>query len=166
VREVFSRDIFGLSVSAVSERLSRESAPQPPAVASDRDVLAYVRLKPGAIGYVSAGADVQGVKVVGLGKAAAGPQPIPIGNMPPPEKIVDASAVYPVVARTARVQGSVDLMVVVGANGNVEQARVLHSVPLLDDAAIAAVKKWKYKPTIVNGVAVPISMMVRITFQL
>lgn len=163
VREAFSRDIFGVPPSAMAPR----TGAQPPTVASDRDVLAYVRLKPGSIGYVSASADVQGVKVVAVGKVAAASLPLALtADMPAPEKLVGGDPVYPQVARTARVQGSVDVMVVIGTTGSVEQARVLHSIPMLDDAAIAAVKKWKYRPTVVNGVAVQVSMMVRVNFSL
>ena len=86
--------------------------------------------------------------------------------MPPPEKIFDVPPVYPGVAKTARLQGVVDVEIVVGTTGNVEQARVMHSVHSLDEAAVAAIKQWKYKPTIINGVAVPVVMMVHVAFTL
>src|SRR5687767_4547048 len=53
VRDAFARDLPGSATVATGE-------PPTPAVASDRDVLAYVRLKPGAIGYVSSSASVDG----------------------------------------------------------------------------------------------------------
>jgi ABC-type phosphate transport system substrate-binding protein len=67
VREVFSSHALGLPAWVVAEtwgRLADDGGHPPPALASDGEVLAYVRLKPGAIGYVSLDADVQGVKVV------------------------------------------------------------------------------------------------------
>lgn len=44
--------------------------------------------------------------------------------------------------------------------------KVLRSVPLLDDAAITAVRQWEYTPTLLNGVPVPIIMTVTVNFQL
>jgi protein TonB len=44
--------------------------------------------------------------------------------------------------------------------------RVLRSIPLLDQAAVDAVRQWKYTPTFLNGVAVPIVMTVTINFTL
>jgi TonB family protein len=168
VREVFSHDIFGAPASVIAGRGGPGG--QPPAVASDRDVLAYVRLKPGAIGYVSASADVQGVRVVSIGKASASTAPAPMmvgGKVPVPDKILDVPPVYPDTARTARLQGSVDLVIVIGPGGAVENARTLAKAPpLLEQAAIAAVKQWKYRPTLVNGVPVPVTMTVRISFAL
>ena len=50
--------------------------------------------------------------------------------------------------------------------GNVTNVRVLRSIPLLDQAAIDAVKQWKYEPTLLNGVPVPIVMTVTVNFAL
>ena len=102
VREGFSRDVLGLPVPAAIDRI-REVAKvsggnPPPAVASDREVLAYVRLKTGAIGYVSLAADVSGVKVVAVGgktehalpgtsSSSVAASPLPVGGrigMPQP----------------------------------------------------------------------------------
>ena len=63
-------------------------------------------------------------------------------------------------------QGTVDLSIVIDAAGNVEQAKVVRSIPQLDSAAIDAVRKWKFSPTVVNGVAVPVTMVVHVTFAL
>ncbi len=43
---------------------------------------------------------------------------------------------------------------------------ILRSVPLLDDAAVAAVRQWEYTPTLLNGVAVPIATTVTMNFHL
>jgi protein TonB len=45
-------------------------------------------------------------------------------------------------------------------------ARVVRSIPLLDGAALEAVKKWRYEPTLVNGQPVPVRMMTTINFTL
>jgi TonB family protein len=141
-------------------------------VASDREVLAFVRLKPGAIGYVSAGATVQGVKVVAVGGAGArggdlAQEPLPVGGaVKAPVKVVDARPTYPELAKQTRSQGMVELEIIVGPTGDVEQARVIKSIPLLDRAALDAVRKWKYAPTIVNGMAVPVKLNVGLAFGL
>ena len=70
VRQDFYREVLGVSVSAAIDQWKRIAGPgfgeAPPTVATDREVLAFVRLKRGAIGYVSAAANVQGVKVVAV----------------------------------------------------------------------------------------------------
>jgi len=71
VREVFSSHALGMPAWVVAEtwdRLADAGGHPPPALASDGEVLAFVRRKPGAIGYVSLDADVQGVKVVFVAK--------------------------------------------------------------------------------------------------
>jgi len=55
---------------------------------------------------------------------------------------------------------------VIGVNGRVTEARVLRSVALLDRAALDAVQQWRYSPTLLNGVAVPVILTVRVNFAL
>lgn len=172
VREIFSRDALGLPATAVVDkwrRVADAGGNAPPALASDREVLAYVRLKPGAIGYVSLDADVQGVKVVFVANARAGDMQPPMSggrSVPMPEKIVHVQPEYPTLARANRVQGTVEVEVVIGPGGDVEKTRVMRSIPILDDAAVAAVRRWKYKATVIDGTAVPVTMVVRIAFTL
>jgi protein TonB len=64
------------------------------------------------------------------------------------------------------VQGAVTLEAILDATGKVESVRVLESVPLLDDAALRAVRQWRYTPTELNGVPVPVLMTVTIRFSL
>lgn len=179
IREGFSRDVLGVPVPTAIDR-SREAAKAvganpPPSMASDREVLAYVRLKPGAIGYVSLAADVSGVKVVSVaGKTdhvveglTASKQPLPVGGpIPMPQRLVTTQPIYPPIARTAKVQGTVEVSIVVDAFGNVSTAKVVKSISQLDSAALDAVKKWKYSPTVVNGVAVPVTLVVGVSFAL
>ena len=178
VREGFSKDVLGLSVPAAVDRMREASAVAganpPPALASDREVLAYVRLKPGAIGYVSLAADITGVKVIAVGGktehalAGGAPQmPLPVGGrIAMPQRLVHAQPVYPALAKIGKVQGTVEISVVIDAGGNIEKAQVVRSIPQLDSAAIEAVRKWKFSPTVVNGVAVPVTMVVQVTFAL
>jgi len=74
--------------------------------------------------------------------------------------------VYPPVARSTRVQGVVFIETVIGPNGKVSGAKVVRSIPLLDQAALEAVRQWEFTPTIVNGVAVPLVTTVTVTFSL
>jgi protein TonB len=172
LRQAFSREVLGMTPSAAVQRMAAASNGEPPlSVATDREVLAYVRLKPGAIGYVSASTPVPGVKVVPIGRGSEGAsytgQPLAVGGaIQAPTRITDVRPKYPEIARTARVQGTVELQIVIGTSGVVESARVLTSIPALDDAALEAVRQWKFAPTLVNGTAVPVTMPVRLTFVL
>ncbi len=94
-------------------------------------------------------------------------QPVRVGgDISPPKKIKDANPVYPDIARQARVQGIVILEAIIDPSGNVTNVRVLRSIPLLDQSAVQAVKQWKYEPTRLNGVPVPIVMTVTVNFAL
>jgi protein TonB len=83
-----------------------------------------------------------------------------------PKKIADVRPVYPAIAQSARVQGSVILEAVINERGAVERIKVLRSIPLLDGAAIAAVQAWRYTPTTLNGVPVSVLMTITINFTL
>ncbi len=86
------------------------------------------------------------------------------GDIREPRKIQDMRPNYPSAALAARVQGLVILEADVDTTGKVVQANVLRSIPLLDQAAVDAVLQWRYEPTLVNGVAVPIRMTVTVNF--
>jgi len=86
------------------------------------------------------------------------------GHIKPPTKIKDVKPVYPAVAQAARVAGEVTIEATIGPDGKVADARVVRSIPLLDQAALDAVRQWEYTPTLLNGVPVPILMTVTITF--
>jgi len=64
------------------------------------------------------------------------------------------------------VQGVVILEALLGPDGNVQDARILRSIPLLDQAAIDAVKQWEFTPTLLNGTPVPVIMTVTVQFSL
>lgn len=84
----------------------------------------------------------------------------------PPRKIRDVPPSYPPVAQAARVQGVVILEAVVGGDGRVTEVKVLRSVPLLDDAAIAAVRQWVYTPGMRCGRPVPVIVTTNVSFQM
>lgn len=88
------------------------------------------------------------------------------GDLRPPKKIKDAPPEYPAIAQQARVQGVVILEARIDERGNVTDARPLRSIPLLDQAAIDAVRQWQYEPALRNGVQVPVLMTVTVNFSL
>ena len=87
------------------------------------------------------------------------------GKIEPPIKMNDVKPVYPAIAQNAGVTGVVIIEATIGPDGKVIDAKVLRSVPLLDQAALDAVRQWEYKPTLLNGVAVPVIMTVTINFK-
>jgi protein TonB len=99
------------------------------------------------------------------GKSAQAPIEVG-GAVATPQKKSHVQPVYPAMARQSRVQGTVSLSIVISTTGAVERATVVRSIPALNDAAITAVKQWKYTPTVVNGAAVPVSMVVHVNFAL
>jgi protein TonB len=54
----------------------------------------------------------------------------------------------------------------IGLTGMVEDVRILRSIPLLDAAALEAVRQWEYSPTLLNGVPVPVLITVTVNFTL
>ena len=99
------------------------------------------------------------------GKSAQAPIEVG-GAVAAPLKRAHVAPVYPAMARQTRTQGLVSLSIVINASGAVERATVVKSIPALNDAAITAVRQWKYTPTIVNGNAVPVTMVVHVNFAL
>ena len=88
------------------------------------------------------------------------------GKIKPPIKMNDVAPVYPAIAKNANVSGVVIIEATIGTDGKVIDAKVLRSVPLLDQAALDAVRQWEYAPTLLNGVPVPVVMTVTINFKL
>ncbi len=74
--------------------------------------------------------------------------------------------VYPVIARDARVQGTVQLSASIAPNGAVEDLHVMSGSPLLIAAAEDAVKQWKYQPTYLNGKPVEVLTEIDVKFTL
>jgi TonB family protein len=88
------------------------------------------------------------------------------GNIRTPTKTRDVKPVYPVDAQAARAQGVVILEAIIGADGNIANARVLRSIPMLDAAALSAVSQWQFTPAELNGQRVPVIMTVTVNFSL
>ena len=84
------------------------------------------------------------------------------GGITPPRRF--GNPAYPADALAAGVDGIVVAEILVNDAGVVADARVLKSVPPLDEAALKAVREWRYDPTIVDGKAVPVRMTVTVSF--
>ena len=87
-------------------------------------------------------------------------------DVKPPRLVKEVSPVYPEIARVAEVQGVVILGVKADEEGKVKDVIVLRSIPLLDQAAIDAVRQWVYEPLVIEGKAVPVVFTVTVRFQL
>jgi TonB family protein len=83
-----------------------------------------------------------------------------------PTKTKNVAPVYPAIAQDAKVQGVVILETLIGVDGKITNARVLRSVPMLDQAALDAVMQWEFTPTRLNGQPVPVLMTVTVQFTL
>jgi protein TonB len=88
------------------------------------------------------------------------------GQIKEPKKLKNVNPEYPDIAKQARVQGVVILECTISPQGKVTDVKVLRGIPLLDQAAIDAVKQWVYTPTLLNGVPVPVIMTVTVNFKL
>src|SRR5262245_15891766 len=115
----------------------------------------------GALGGVEGGVEggvpggVVGGIVGGLPEAPPPPpavKPVRVGgHIHPPKQVHRVDPVYPDLARGGRVQGMVVIEAHVGTDGIVKDARVLRGIILLDDAALAGVRPWRYQPLLING---------------
>ena len=90
----------------------------------------------------------------------------PGGNVKAPTRTTYVPPAYPPIAISARVAGTVIIEAVIGIDCTVRDAKILRSIPLLDDAALAAVRQWRYTPTTLNGIPVPVVMTVSVRFEI
>jgi protein TonB len=88
------------------------------------------------------------------------------GAVRPPTKIKHVPPIYPEDAKAAGVQGVVIVEITIDAQGRVEDARILRSVPLLDQAAVDAILQWEFAPTLLNGEPTAVLMTVTVQFSL
>ena len=125
-----------------------------------------------AIGVERGIGAVDGFGTVQAIETAPPPVPTPLApvrlaaDMQPPRKLVHVDPTYPQIAQAAHIEGIVILDTVIGADGRVSAVRVLRSIPALDQAAIDAVKRWTFTPTLLHGRPVPIAMTVTVRFAL
>jgi len=169
--------------SAARARRSATQSPPLPTVASNAVPLVTpdgIRPETGLETLADPAAAVDGL-VTGVpgGDAAAidipPPPPPPPAPLPPvrvgsgirpPQKVHHVAPIYPAIAQSARVSGVVILDAVIKEDGSVTDVRVLRSIPLLDHAAIDAVRQWRFTPTLLNGRAVAVVMTVTVAFSM
>lgn len=97
----------------------------------------------------------------------ATPKVIRVGGQVEASKVISAPPpTYPVLAKDARIGGTVQLDAMIGKDGHIENLEVLSGPALLINAAMDAVKKWTYRPTILNGNPVRVETQIVVNFQL
>jgi protein TonB len=92
--------------------------------------------------------------------------PISVSHMSEGDLISKILPTYPPLARTARLQGQVVLQAVISKQGAIENLRVLSGHPLLVPAAIEAVRKWRYRPYILNNEPVEVETQITVNFSM
>jgi protein TonB len=125
----------------------------------------------GMPGGVEGGVDggIVGGIIGDLPQVTAAPpvEPVRIGGLVrPPRRINYVAPEYPVLAQRARMRGVVIVEAIIGADGKVKEAKILRGIPMLDEAALTAVRRWVYTPTLIRGVPAPVVMAVTVTFDL
>jgi len=88
------------------------------------------------------------------------------GDIQAPALVRRVEPEYPPVAVAGKITGTVILEATVDEAGAVTDVKVLRSILLLDQAAVKAVKQWRYQPLVLNGQAVPFILVVTLTFNL
>jgi protein TonB len=162
--------------SAPSEYRSPGVAPieAPPEIAPERDVTdAPAGQIAGDVRGVETGV-VGGIDLPGIGLQIESPPPPPASRVPirlhagmqAPRKIVNVPPRYPVHAQLAHIEGVVVLDAVIDPTGRVTDVQVTRSIQLLDQAAIDAVRQWRFTPTLLNGEPVSILLTVTVRFTL
>jgi protein TonB len=134
----------------------------------------------GLVGGVPGGV-VDGIPGGGLSEVLRGTGSAPVLAKTPaptpkrirvPARIAEANLVYDVApkyppeAGRARIEGTVLLLAVIGKDGTVEDVRVEKGLPVLAQAAIEAVKQWRYRPYLLNGEPVEVDSQITINFTL
>ena len=104
---------------------------------------------------------------VGVPQADTPPQRIRVaGNVQAAMVLQKVPPIYPQLAKSARIEGTVHLAVLIAKDGTVEDVRVLGGPALLIQAAMDAVKQWIYRPTLLNGQRVTVETTVDVNFAL
>ncbi|MCB1008712.1 MAG: energy transducer TonB [Acidobacteria bacterium] len=89
------------------------------------------------------------------------------GDVRPPEKISAPQPQYTEIARKARIQGVVIVQAIIDKQGNVTNVKVLKGLPMgLEEAAVDAIKQWKFRPATLNGKPVTVYYNLTVNFKL
>ncbi|HKS81377.1 MAG TPA: energy transducer TonB [Candidatus Acidoferrales bacterium] len=134
------------------------------------DVVGMVGGVPGGIAGGSAGGVLGGI----IGGAGSGPPPPPRpkaplrvgGNVMQASLVHMVQPLYPQIAKTAHISGTVVLHAIIGTDGTVQDLQYISGPPLLMRSAMDAVKQWRYRPTMLNGEAVQVDTTISVVFTL
>ncbi|HXJ17714.1 MAG TPA: TonB family protein [Candidatus Polarisedimenticolia bacterium] len=110
----------------------------------------------------------------GVGPVIAPPPPKPVtparirvgGNVQAASLVRKVQPVYPQIARTAHVSGTVVLHAIIAKDGTIQELQYVTGPPLLMRAAMDAVREWRYKPTLLNGEPVEVDTTISVVFSL
>ncbi len=92
--------------------------------------------------------------------------PLHLSNLVPGQIIRRVQPAYPHLATVTRTQGAVVLHAIISREGTIEQLQVLSGHPLLDQAALDAVKQWRFRPYILNGQPIEVETEITVNFIL
>jgi protein TonB len=124
---------------------------------------------PGGVAGGSMGGVLGGV-IGGMGTAPPKPKPtgpIRVGGNVQAARIVNrVQPVYPPLARQTRISGTVRLHAIISKDGTIQQLEVISGHPLLQQAALDAVRQWRYQPTLLNGEPVEVDTTIDVIFSL
>jgi protein TonB len=164
-------------VKPVARLIQSGKLMQPRAIPKDVAVFKEAELPPDVINNNNQGGvfgGLQGGPSVFGSAPAAPPPPKPAaptrikqgGQVTAASIITQTHPVYPPLARQARIQGTVVLHAIIDKDGKVAQLEVVSGHPLLVQAALDAVKQWRYKPTLLNGDPVEVDTTIQVTFTM
>lgn len=183
VERVELSSIVPPDLAKVKEEAKRETPPPPPGVVvkiGERNYdPANAYRGPVGIGPVGDGSGGGGTPEVRVENTEEPPPPPPKPTPEPPKRtapisggVLNGKAVsrvnpqYPAIAKQARVSGSVTVQITVDENGRVVSAQAVSGHPLLQSAAVSAVRQWRFTPTLLSGQPVKVTGQVIVNFNL
>jgi protein TonB len=142
-------------------------------IKEDAPDMSNMGMQGGVVGGVAGGqmGGVIGGVIGGVGGAPPPPKPTQTrirqgGNVTAAKLVNRVQPLYPPLARQTRISGTVRLHAIIGKNGAVEQLEVMSGHPLLVQAALDAVRQWKYQATTLNGEPVEVDTTIDVIFSL
>jgi protein TonB len=150
-----------VTVPEQEKSLIRPDLPEIPVEGPDDETLKYVTIRPQDINYTSR-----------IDTSIPPPDSDPIEVVPfealseVPKLIYRVRPEYPNLARVSGIQGTVIVEVLLGTNGRIEETRILKSNPMLDEAALTAVRQFRFSPAMQRDKCVRVRMCIPIVFKL
>jgi protein TonB len=97
----------------------------------------------------------------------AAPKKITVSSGVEASKIIDmVQPNYPPIAKAARIQGTVVLAATIGKRGTIQDLKVVSGPAMLQQSALDAVRRWRYRPTVLDGVPVDVDTTISVVFTL